>query len=152
MLQNYTTIGCDYKPEEVCSVQSYSYSAIIKWYPGYNMSQPDSLLPQGHLVRFQSNTLRGQADLVHELVHCNRKSVTASSSPRLTLNYGTFTELAAWGPRPGSHNSKKTINWQQPWMQSWYRVSQVVSLDFKYIFSERLKPFHITEPWTWRLR
>ena len=34
---------------------------------GYNISQPDSLLPQGYLVMFQSNILQGQTDLVHEL-------------------------------------------------------------------------------------
>ena len=31
------------------------------------ISQPDSLLLPGHLVMFQSNTLQGQADLVHKL-------------------------------------------------------------------------------------
>ena len=29
--------------------------------------QPDSLLPQVHLVMFQSDTLQGQTDLEHEL-------------------------------------------------------------------------------------
>ena len=34
---------------------------------GYNISQPDSLLLQGHLVMFLSDTLQCQTDLVHEL-------------------------------------------------------------------------------------
>ena len=138
-----------YKHEQVCSVQSYTHTYCDhKVYPGYNIIQSDSLLPQEHLVMFQRNTLQGQNDSVHELYHCNRKSVTSSSSPWLILNYGTSIELAAWGPRPGI-SSNRTINGQGPLMQPWYRVSQVVSLDFKYIFPETLLVLQNHEPGGW---
>ena len=44
------------------------HSKVSKLLPVLNISQPDSLLPHGHLVMFHRVTLQGQTGLEHELL------------------------------------------------------------------------------------
>ena len=54
-------------------------------YAGYNISQPDSLLPQRHLAVFQTNRLQGQTDLVYELYGTSLSLMLHLTMPVLIL-------------------------------------------------------------------
>ena len=51
-----------FKLQQLVNFQKFSTLRVNS--AGYNISRADSLLPQGHLVMFQSDTLQGQSDFV----------------------------------------------------------------------------------------